>query len=36
MTQLENSPRGDMKDQASKAGDEAGDLPLYYTEWNIS
>ena len=25
-----------MKDQASKARHEAGDLPLYYTEWNIS
>ena len=25
-----------MKEQASKARDEAGDLPLYYTEWNIS
>jgi xylan 1,4-beta-xylosidase len=25
-----------MKKQASKARDEAGGLPLYYTEWNIS
>jgi xylan 1,4-beta-xylosidase len=36
MTQLEHAPRGVMKDQASKARDETGDLPLYYTEWNIS
>ena len=36
MTQLEHAPRGVMKDQASKARDEAGGLPLYYTEWNIS
>jgi xylan 1,4-beta-xylosidase len=36
MTQLEHAPRGVMKDQASKAREEAGDLPLYYTEWNIS
>ncbi len=36
MTQLEHAPRNGMKDQASKARDEAGGLPLYYTEWNIS
>lgn len=36
MTQLEHAPRGVMKDQASNAHNEAGDLPLYYTEWNIS
>ena len=36
VTQLEHSPRGMMKEQASKARAEAGDLPLYYTEWNIS
>jgi hypothetical protein len=36
MTQLEHAPRGVMKEQASKARDEAGGLPLYYTEWNIS
>jgi xylan 1,4-beta-xylosidase len=36
MTQLEHAPRGVMKDQASKARGEAGGLPLYYTEWNIS
>jgi xylan 1,4-beta-xylosidase len=36
MTQLEHAPRGIMKDQVSKALNEAGGLPLYYTEWNIS
>jgi xylan 1,4-beta-xylosidase len=36
MTQLEHAPRGVMKDQASKARDDARGLPLYYTEWNIS
>jgi xylan 1,4-beta-xylosidase len=36
VTQLEHAPREIMKDQASKARDEAGSLPLYYTEWNIS
>jgi xylan 1,4-beta-xylosidase len=36
MTQLEHAPRDGMKNQASKARDEAGGLPLYYTEWNIS
>ena len=36
MTQLEHAPRGMMKSQASTARKEAGDLPLYYTEWNIS
>ena len=36
VTQLEHAPRGVMKDQASKARDEAGGLPLYYTEWNVS
>src|ERR1700683_4155148 len=25
-----------MSDQVAKAGPEAGDVPLYYTEWNIS
>jgi xylan 1,4-beta-xylosidase len=35
-TQLQNMPRGMMKEQAAKAHAEAGDLPLYYTEWNIS
>ena len=36
VTQLEHSPRQMMKEQASQARAEAGDLPLYYTEWNIS
>jgi len=35
-TQLQNMPRGMMKEQAAKARAETGDLPLYYTEWNIS
>jgi xylan 1,4-beta-xylosidase len=35
-TQLQNMPPGMMKDQASTARRESGDLPLYYTEWNIS
>ena len=36
VTQLQHAPRGIMKQQAGKARDEAGGLPLYYTEWNIS
>jgi xylan 1,4-beta-xylosidase len=36
ITQLEHAPRDVMKEQARKARDEAGALPLYYTEWNIS
>ena len=36
MTQLEHAPRGVMKSQAGIVRQEAGDLPLYYTEWNIS
>jgi xylan 1,4-beta-xylosidase len=36
VTQLEHAPRGMMKAQASAARQEAGELPLYYTEWNIS
>ena len=35
-TQLQNMPTGIMEKQASQARAEAGDLPLYYTEWNIS
>ena len=35
-TQLQNMPPGIMKQQASTARAECGDLPLYYTEWNIS
>jgi xylan 1,4-beta-xylosidase len=35
-TQLQNMPPGIMKQQASAARAESGDLPLYYTEWNIS
>jgi xylan 1,4-beta-xylosidase len=33
---LEHAPRHGMSDQVAKARAEAGDLPLYYTEWNIS
>jgi|SRR5665213_1180386 len=36
MTQLEHAPRGMMRGQAAAARKEAGELPLYYTEWNIS
>ncbi len=36
ITQLQHAPRGVLKDQVSKAREEAGGLPLYYTEWNIS
>jgi xylan 1,4-beta-xylosidase len=36
ITQLEHAPRDVMRDQASKARDEASGVPLYYTEWNIS
>jgi beta-xylosidase len=35
-TQVQNMPPGMMRDQAITARTEAGDLPLYYTEWNIS
>ena len=35
-TQLQNMPTGIMKKQARAARAESGDLPLYYTEWNIS
>jgi xylan 1,4-beta-xylosidase len=35
-TQLQNMPVGMMKNQAMTARAEAGELPLYYTEWNIS
>jgi len=36
VTQLEHAPRNVMKEQASRARDQAAGLPLYYTEWNIS
>jgi len=36
VTQLEHAPRHGMSDQVAKARAEAGDVPLYYTEWNIS
>jgi xylan 1,4-beta-xylosidase len=36
ITQLEHAPRGVMKTQTSQVRQQAGDLPLYYTEWNIS
>jgi len=35
-TQLQNMPPGIMREQARTARGEAGDLPLYYTEWNIT
>ena len=36
VTQLEHAPRGIMRTQASTVRQQAGDLPLFYTEWNIS
>jgi xylan 1,4-beta-xylosidase len=36
ITQLQHAPRHVMKQMASKASAQAGALPLYYTEWNIS
>jgi xylan 1,4-beta-xylosidase len=36
VTQLEHAGRRGMSDQVARARTEAGDLPLYYTEWNIS
>jgi len=36
VTQLEHASREGMREQASKARDEAGALPPYYTERNIS
>jgi xylan 1,4-beta-xylosidase len=35
-TRLQNMPPGAMRKQAAKARAESGDLPLYYTEWNIT
>jgi xylan 1,4-beta-xylosidase len=35
-TQLAKSNRGALKEQAQDARRRAGDLPLYYTEWNSS
>ena len=36
LTQLEHAPRDVMKEKAQTARVQAGDLPLYYTEWNVS
>ena len=36
VTQLEHTPRDDMRAEVAKSRDEARGLPLYYTEWNIS
>ncbi len=35
-TQLSNAPRDIMRERAQEARQQAGTLPLYYTEWNIS
>lgn len=35
-SQLEHMPPGIMSEQAATAQSQAGDLPLYYTEWNIT
>jgi xylan 1,4-beta-xylosidase len=36
LTQLQNAPRGVMREDAVKVRDQACGLPVYYTEWNIS
>ncbi len=36
MTQLEHAPRGAMRAEVATVRQQAGDLPVYYTEWNIS
>jgi xylan 1,4-beta-xylosidase len=36
MTQLEHSPRHAMRLQVEQVRKDAGNLPVYYTEWNIS
>lgn len=33
---MARAPRGVLRDMAAKAHEEAGGLPLYYTEWNCS
>ena len=33
---MARAPRGILHDMAARARQEAGDLPLYYTEWNCS
>jgi xylan 1,4-beta-xylosidase len=35
-TQLANAPRDVMSDRAADARRQAGDRPLFYTEWNVS
>lgn len=36
LTQLEHAPRDVMRQKAETAHSQARDLPLYYTEWNVS
>lgn len=36
LTQLAHSPRDVMRDRARQARGHAGNVPLFYTEWNIS
>jgi xylan 1,4-beta-xylosidase len=36
VTQLQHSPRHMMKAQAARVREQAGELPVYYTEWNLS
>jgi xylan 1,4-beta-xylosidase len=36
ITQLEHAKREGMREEVRKSREESGDLPLYYTEWNIS
>jgi xylan 1,4-beta-xylosidase len=36
MTQLQNAPRGIMREEVARTRDLARGLPVYYTEWNTS
>jgi xylan 1,4-beta-xylosidase len=36
VTQLQHAPRGAMRAEVLQVRKEAGNLPVYYTEWNIS
>jgi xylan 1,4-beta-xylosidase len=36
IAQLQHAPRGIMRDDAKRVRNQAGNLPVYYTEWNIS
>lgn len=36
VTQLQNAPRDVMRERAAESRAAAGELPLFYTEWNVS